>query len=302
VALREGALGRFKTRADQVRARRARQPRKVEPAPREKRPKRSRKKRARRRYDITLDRSAGVEARLPAVPSVRMGTRWLSLVLSIATLLVLGRTTVSSAYSVRETVVRGNRLLSAVQVRTIAHVEGESGFFVDPQAVERRLLRFPEVKAVQVHMRWPDGMLIEIEERSPMVAWEDAGRLWWLGRDGIAFIPHGQQPGLVSVKSEEKVLNVQKDSLIPVIDASVLHSAAALQAQLPEGERLIYDAIHGLGYIDSQNREVYFGTDGDMQQKVRVYQAIKAHLESQSIPASYVSLEDISAPYYSVDR
>lgn len=302
MALREGALSRFKTRADQVRARRARQPRKVEPAPREKRFKRSRKRRVRRRYDVTLDRSAGVEARLPAVPEFRMGTRWLSLILSLAALLALGRTTVSSAYSVRDTDVRGNRLLSSAQVRTIARIEGESGFFVDPQAVERRLLRFPEVKSAQVSMRWPDGMVIEIEERSPMVAWEDAGRMWWLGRDAIAFIPHGQQPGLVTVKSEEKVLNIQKDSLVPVVDASVLHSAAALQAQLPEGKSLIYDPIHGLGYVDEQDRKVFFGIDGDMQQKVRVYQAIKAHLDAQSIPASYVSVEDVSAAYYSVVR
>lgn len=302
MALHEGTLGQLKTRADRVRARRARQPRTVEPAPRERAPKKRRRKRARRRFDIALDRSNGVEARIPAVPSLRMGTRWLSLALSILVLGVMGRTTASASFRVRDTEVHGNNLLTSAQVRSIAHVEGDSAFFVDPAVVEKRLLVFPEVKAAKVSMHWPDGMLIELEERTPMVAWEDAGRLWWLSSDGIAFIPRDQAPSLVRVRSKERVLKVERDSLLPVIQSQLLRSAASLQAQLPEAEHLIFDPAFGLGYLDPSGWEVFFGEDGDMQQKVRVYEAIKKYIDDRSIPAAFVSVERVSAPYYSLVR
>lgn len=302
MALHEGTLGRLQTRADRVRARRARQPRTVEPAPRERAPKKRRRKRPRRRYDIAIDRSNGVEARVPGVPAVRMGTRWLSLALSVLVLGVMGKTSASASFRVGTTEVHGNSLLTSAQVRSIAHVEGESAFFVDPEEVEKRLLEFPEVLTAQVRLRWPDGMQIEIEERTPMVAWEDAGRVWWLSSDGVAFIPRDRAPGLVRVQSNERVLDIERDSLLPVVQPRLLRSAAALQAQLPDGEHLIYDPTYGLGYLDPQGWEVYFGRDGDMQQKVRVYEAIKTHLQERVIPAAFVSVERVSAPYYSMVR
>jgi hypothetical protein len=302
MALREGTLGQLQTRADRVRARRARQPRTVEPAPRERAPKKRRRKRPRRRYDIPIDRTNGVEARVPAVPTVRMGTRWLSLALSVLVLGVMGKTSGSASFRIRTTEVRGSSLLTSGQVRSIAHVEGESAFFVDPEEVEKRLLEFPEVMSAQVSMRWPDGMQIDIEERTPMVAWEDAGRVWWLSSDGIAFIPRDEALGLVRVQSNERVLDIESDSLLPVVQPRLLRLAASLQAKLPEGEHLIYDSTYGLGYLDPRGWEVYFGKDGDMQQKVRVYEAIKTHLEDRSIPAAFVSVESVSAPYYSMVR
>jgi hypothetical protein len=43
---------------------------------------------------------------------------------------------------------------------------------------------------------------------------------------------------------------------------------------------------------------VYFGEQGDMAFKVRVYEAIAAHLLERGYPATLISVEDISATYY----
>ncbi len=299
MTVEQRSLGRPQTRADKVRARRARQFRKVEPLARAPKPKRSR--RLRRRYDLAIPSELGAEVRLPAIPMLSIGARWLSLLLLGLTLWGIYRLYSDPAFRTAPASVEGASLLSPAQIRSIAQVEDAPAVLLDPHAAEQRLLAHPEISAARVSVGWPNQVRVEVVERLPMVEWNDGGRVWWLSADGIAFLTREDRPGLVRVFSPTPVLNIREDPLEAVLAPEILLAASVLSAQLPEDAELTYDPDHGLGFEDRRGWTANFGVSGDMVMKLRLYQAIAQELEDRNVAASVVSVENPSAPFY-VDK
>jgi hypothetical protein len=301
MTLTDRALEGGSSRAEEVRMRRVREERVVERAPREPLRKARRSRRPRRRYDLPLPGQPGAEVRLPALPVLRLGPRLLSatLVGLGAWLLVLLFT--APTFRVAEALVSGNRILSDGQLRSIAQVDGQSVFLVDPETVVERLLAYPEVAAAESQVRWPNRVQVTVVERQPMARWVDGDRTWWISPEGIAYAPHGEWPGVVEIVSREPVLAVSVDPLAPVISIDVLEAAAVLNALLPQAAPLRYDPVHGLGFDDQAGWTAYFGMAGDMVVKVRMYQALAAYLVAHNVQPALVSVEDVAAPYYRME-
>jgi hypothetical protein len=302
MTLNERALGRIRTRADHVRARRAKLVREIEPVSKEPLLKRRRRKRTRRRYDFALPTGIGVEARLPALPTLYVGPRLLTIFLLASMILALGHVLSSNDFIVEQAKVIGNKLLSNDQARSMAQVDGNLIFLIDPQQVVDQLMQHPEVLSAEVDISWPNQVEIQLVEREPVVAWDDAGRAWWISADGVAFIQHGTWPDLVKVKVEASVLHVSEDPLVPVIKPEVLNAAVALNANLPEIEILNYDSVYGLGFEDGNGRKIYFGVEGDMTVKVGMYQQIAERLSARNLQQVEIFLMDQDHPFYRVKR
>lgn len=304
----ERALGFGGSRAERARARRVRNGAgalRSQPAndPAEAmRATRPRRRALRRRYDLVLPIEARTVVRLPSIPVLRIGPRLLSAVLFGATLLAIQRVVTSPGFQVGSVEVIGQRMLSANQVRSIARSEGRSVFLIDPAAAADRLTAMPEIASARLRVRWPNRVTIQIEERHPLVAWNDGGRTWWISPDGMAFLEHGEWPGLVKVEADEPALRIGDDPLQPVIEPELLWAAAALSAQVPEVDVLRYHAEHGLGFKDPQGWTAFFGDGGDMVAKMRLYRTVAAHMVQRSFRPVVVSVEDPTAPYYSTNR
>lgn len=297
----ESTLGQRGSRSDQVRARRARTTKKIERAAREIMPKQPQKRRARRRYDVSISEEMGTEFQLPAVPTVRVGSRLLSFALLAVSIWGVQRIVASDSFKVLRATTAGNVLMKSSQIRSLAAVEGQSVFLIDPQAVAARLEEEPEVKNAQVDIQWPNRVEIQIEEREPVIEWNNAGRIWWLSNDGIAYVQHGDRSNLVHIQAEEPVLNVDGDPTSPVVDPELLTAAAVLSERLPMSGDLIFNRERGLGFEDPEGWMAYFGTDGDMTMKTDVYLGIVAKLKEDNILATLVSVENQSAPYYKAE-
>ena len=187
MTLSERALGRIRTRADRVRERRARLVREIEPVSKGPLLKRRRRKRTRRRLDVVLPTGVGVEAHLPAIPSIRIGPRLLTILLLASMILAFARVLTSNDFYVEQAKVLGNKLLSNAQTRSMAQVDGNLIFNIDPQQVVDQLKQNPEILSAEVDISWPNQVEISLVEREPVVEWHDAGRTWWMSADGVAF-------------------------------------------------------------------------------------------------------------------
>jgi hypothetical protein len=293
---------RGQTRAEQVRSRRARVERVIEPAPRERKVRPKRSPRPRRRYDLALPVEMGAEVRLPGLPVVRPGMRLLTAALLAVAAWLLQSVLTADSFRVGEASVHGAELLTSGQVRSIAGVDGVLVFLVDPQAVEAVLLQQPEVEAADVRVRWPNRVEISLQERRPVVEWDDASLTWWLSSDGVAFLKRGEREGLVRLTSGEPLLSISDDPLAPAVEPEVLEAAVVLSTQLPEAQVLHIDRQHGFWMEDGTGCSAYFGFGGDMVKKARLYHFIRQYLEQQRIEPAIVSVEDVSAPYYTVQR
>jgi hypothetical protein len=238
---------------------------------------------------------------LPAIPRLQLRTRLLSLALLVGCVWVMQSALTSDRFTVMKVEAVGNQLLSSGQIRSLAGIEGQSVFRVDDEAVKRSLEEEPEVEQAEVKVRWPNKVTVEIEERGPAVEWSDAGRIWWLSADGVAYVQHGDRSNLMRIESETPALNVSQDATASVVDPALLSSAEELKEELPQVERWLFDPALGLGFDDPGGWQAYFGVDGDMKVKAQVYHAIVEKLKKENVTATFVSVEDVTAPYYKVE-
>jgi cell division septal protein FtsQ len=300
VTVSERALGLSNNRADAVRERRARKTRRVDRARRIETPKPKRKRTPRRRYRVTLAAERGAEMQFAAIPAGSLGARTVSVIVLILAIGSLFRFANSERFKVGEVSVDGIEMLTAAQIRSLAGIEGRSIFFLDPVEITKHVEEAAEVRSAVVKMAWPNRVDLQVQERHPVVEWNDAGRIWWLSTDGVAYVQHGDGHDLIQINSEQTSLQVKEEAGDPVVDPSLLRAVASLSKHLPDVQSWMFDMDHGLGFTDKQGWQVYFGTGGDMPMKVRMYQSIADQLAGENILATMVSIEDQAAPYYSV--
>jgi hypothetical protein len=251
---------------------------------------------------VALPVEAGAEVSLPSLSSLRPGSRIASALLLAGTLWALLYAFRAPAFRVNRVEVEGASLLSKVQVRSMAHLSGQSIFQIDPLEVQQQLMAMPEVATVEVRVMWPAQVEIEIQERTPVVVWDDAGQRWWISEDGVAFLEREVRPGLVVVSADEPVLDIGPDPLAEAIQPKVLQAALVLCQEMCQQHSLLYDPAHGLSIEVSEGCRVYFGVEGDMRLKVQLYRALAEDLAGRGIQASVVSVSDLGSPYYRVTR
>jgi hypothetical protein len=296
-------IGIPRTRSDEVRQRRARQVNIAQPVPEavSSRPKLKRARRPRRRYDVSLPVELGAEMQLPALPRVHVGIRLISGLMAVGVAWVIQFFLTSPSFIVGELAVSGVQVLTQAQVQSLAKIEPVTIFSLDPAEISERMTGYPEVASAEIHLSFPNRIEITLEERLPMVEWDDAGRKWWLSAEGVAMLRMGDWPGAVQIASIAPALSFNSDPTQAVISPDILQAAVTLHQHAAEMGALMYDPQHGLGFNDERGWPVYFGIDGDMGSKVLVYEALALELVRQGLQISFVSVEDQTAPYYIVE-
>jgi len=294
MTLIERALGRDRSRSQIIRERRTRRD---QPAIRRERSMRAPRPSPQRRAAPKRP-AAGSQVRLTALPGILRNTRTLSALMIVAAFWGLRMVMQDARFISGQPVVKGAVFMSPFQVRSIADAAGVPAFQIDPQEVQARLEAYPEIEAAQVRILWPAQVEIKILEREPILVWNDAGDPWLLSRDGVAFIRRDSTPTMLQIDATGPVLSIGQDPLQPAIDAEVIRAGLELRDALGDQQALLYDPEHGFGIVDEFGRKVYFGESGDMQQKVMVYRALGQRLVDKRYPASLISVEDLTAPYY----
>jgi hypothetical protein len=255
-------------------------------------------RRPRRVWELAMPAELGAGLRLPSLPAFRVGARILSAALTLLAAWAMVSAFRADDFMVEKASVTATELLTESQVRSIADVDGRPVFLVDPSQARARLLSQPEIQSAEIVIRWPNQVELRVAERRPMIEWDDAGQVWWLSADGVAFLKHGELENLIRVTADEPSLVVQRDPLVPVMEPEALWAAAALLAQVPEVGGLRYDRLHGFGFRDPKGWTAYFGSGGDMVLKVQLYRKISEVLAQRGVAAELVSVEDPTAPYY----
>jgi cell division protein FtsQ len=265
----------------------------------------------RRRFDIALN-GQGAEMRLPSIPRITIGWRFLSafLVGALGFLIYLFWT--APIFNVDSIQVKGISRLSNEELNAVADVIGKSIIFVDPEKVEQDLnAAFPELENISVETEVPNKVLVSLVERKPVLVWQQDGQTFWIDQDGMAYLPHGDAAPSIKVQgsaliitsaigSEDLVDGESQDQKIPV---ELVDAILALSQVLPENSPLTYDELHGLGWFDPRGWQVYFGKDGqDMELKWKVYWKTFKRLKNAGIIPAVISVEHLHAPYYRLEQ
>jgi len=205
--------------------------------------------------------------------------RWLQAKPVIAVLLVLAVVATgvwlvwfSSVLAVSSVVVTGTSSLSQKQVRSAAAVTLDTPMVkVDTGKVRDRVAALAPVESVEVSRRWPDQIVIDITERTPIAVIDIGGKLRGLDKDGVVFLGYRKAPA-----------GVPRVVTPAGTEARALREAALVVSSLPADLAKITDhvEVHTVDEISlalTKDRTVEWGSSADSAQKAQVLKALLSH-------------------------
>ncbi|MGB4594595.1 MAG: FtsQ-type POTRA domain-containing protein [Anaerolineaceae bacterium] len=263
----------------------------------------------------------GTEVRLPALPNVRIGWRFLSALITVVAAGALLYMAISNDLRISNVNLAGAQRVSAEEIIRSITVGGLPIVEVVPTEIEKSILAtFSEIGSAKVTVEFPNIVNVIVSERQPLIAWlkEDQVSLW-IDKDGYSFNPRGDSTGLLAVHSTgepphplgwvdpKSITYVNPDeadtSVKPSVDQAFVHAVEKLSTILPEGTNLLHKPDTGLGWNDPNGWQVYFGSDSEkIDQKLIVYETIVDSILVQNLHPVMISMEFLHAPYYRLEQ
>lgn len=217
--------------------------------------------------------------------------RWLSLryVVALVVVLALLATSIwlvflSATLQLKKVEVVGNELLSDARIREVADVPlGEQLALVDLARADARVASLAEVRSVDVTRTWPDGLRIEVVERTAVAVVELAGRIRGLDADGVVFRDYkAAPPGMPRIRPGGAA----------GIDA--LKEAATVVSALPEGlagriDHVEVATVDQITLVLRDQRQVMWGSAEESELKAEVIERLLAEegtVYDVSVPGS----------------
>lgn len=239
---------------------------------------------------------------LPALPSLPFGWRWISFSVALLAGALFLHLYAAAEFQVDGLDLIGANLVPGEEILDAAGVHGLSAFLIDPQTVKSRVEAISGVESVQVSVDWPGRVTVVMTERVPVLLWLQGEKRAWVDRHGRVFEARAEQAGLLPIAVDDAgiPLGESEDDAVPAasVPEDVVAGALQLKALRPNIELLHYDSLHGLSYQDGRGWRGYFGTGGNMDVKLKVYETLVDQLLARQIRPAVVSVENVDAAYY----
>lgn len=199
-------------------------------------------------------------------------------------------------FYVHSIAVGGLRYLTKEEVFALTDIANLHIFWVDPVQVRENVLRSPTIADVDVQVGWPPQIVtILVEEREPVLVWEQSGVATWVDIQGRVMRQRDDRPELLRIVSE---VNDGPLSQNVQVDISIVSGALQLRTLYPNITVLRYDPGKGLGYQDGRGWLAWFGSGSNMPEKLKVYNQLVDNLLTRGIQPREINLVSPNAPYY----
>jgi cell division protein FtsQ len=251
---------------------------------------------------FTLGRT---DVRAPSLNLPQLGPRWVSAGSTLFLVLLLYTMWTASPFMITTAEVYGNQRLSAAEIDATLDLVGQPIFKAVPAQIEAKLrTAYSDLESIKVHVTFPNRIVVDVVERTPVLAWYQEGVVRWIDVNGIAFTPRGEVPGLIQVAANgaptqvlvnPEHLSAEQAFLAPEMVQALL----GLTSDIPAGMPMIFDPQYGMGWQDPHGWTVYFGDNTkDISTKKDVYKAVVETLTHQGVQPSLISVEFLNAPFY----
>ena len=216
--------------------------------------------------------------------------RWLSLryVLGFVAVVALVGTSIwlvffSATLQVKQVEVVGNELLSDARIRERADVPlGDQLALVDLGRADARVASLAEVKSVNVTRTRPDGVRIQVVERTAVAVVELGGRIRGLDADGVVFRDYKAVPkGMPRIRPGGAA------------GTDALKEAATVVSALPKDlaarvDHVEVQTVDQITLVMRDQRQVLWGSAEES--------ALKAEVIDRLLAAQQATVYDVSVP------
>jgi hypothetical protein len=240
--------------------------------------------------------------------------RWISFLLLVVVIWALVTIGLDEHFYLTVIPVDGTVSVPASEIVEASQLAGAHIFAVEPAAAAERVAEVPGVISAAVSLSWPNQVLIEVQEDSPVAVWQEGEQQFWVTGNGRLIPVRATVPGLLVIESEMPAAFVTPDdekgdegetAVLPAPQANlafipqdILAGAEHLRELRPNIEKLYYRGDSGLSYEDGRGWRVFFGTGSDMNQKLVIYETIVDDLLARGLTPQYISVSNQEKPYY----
>ncbi len=222
----------------------------------------------------------------------------LSLLISIASVSSLFIYTYSYLLSapyfeIRETSVRGLKELTEKDVLSLAEIKsGQNILAVNVDVLERRVAANPWIKNVYVGREFPNRLVVDVRERTPIALVKQSSDFYLMDVDGIVFkkLAKGEEVDLAIItginvqdKTKSKLLS-DTLSLLKVFSGSNLYS---FLGSISEAH---IDEVFGLSLLTDKGLYLKMGMD-DFERKLRKLALVMNDMEKRGINNNYLTID-----------
>ncbi len=130
----------------------------------------------------------------------------------------------STYLEIKHVEVVGASTLAPADIAAAAALDGDRMLSADLREAQERVRELPLVRTVRVERKWPDTIVLTIEERRPWGSWDQAGVMYVIDREGV-------------------VLGVSNG------DTGGPHVISAEPTSLRQGDRVSYQAVDAVAEI-----------------------------------------------------
>lgn len=192
--------------------------------------------------------------RLRRLAEVRRQRRrlWWGLISGLVAIAAVWVVAFSPILATRRVDISGFSLLTDDQVRSAAAVPlGMPLIRQDTTAVAERVRTLAPVESVRVRRVWPDALVIEVRERSPVAAFRDGGTWLLVDAGGVAYARGTTRPdGVLAVSGDGtdedvaravgRVVSGLPDDVAARVTSVAAPSAAEVTLRLSGGHKVVW--------------------------------------------------------------
>lgn len=239
---------------------------------------------------------------MPHFPRVHTNWRITSIVVALLLATSIYLVLTLPYFYVPQATVLGNNRITREEINSVLGVTGQSIFTVQPEEIRTQLLmNYPELVSADVKVYLPNHVYVTVNERTPVLLWQQNGGYTWIDANGIAFRPRGNAENLILVNAIDTppagVLD--ENNLTPYMQKDLVDAIALLYPLVPAGSTLNFSLAEGLHWQDPRGWTVAFGTSSnDMPLKIRVYQSLVDSLTTQRKNPIYINVVHPEGPFY----
>lgn len=275
-------------------------------------------KKRRRRNNPTFQRP------LALLKQFVVTSRWISLGILLICAAALYLVSGDQTFTLTAIPVEGAQAIPPQEIAAASGLAGVHIFAADPDRAARQVAALPGVISATVSLEWPNQVLIQVREDTPVAVWVQEGQSYWINRQGTLIPERASVPGLLQIQAEgdASLITLSPDpagedtaetetneagaptpeaamtAALRFVPAEVLRGALLLRQLRPNIESLYYDPRGGLSYQDGRGWRAYFGVGEDMAQKLTVYETLVDRLLAEGRAPQYISVSNPRKPFF----
>ena len=184
------------------------------------------------------------------------------------------------------TQIGGSQRISVQDVFAASQVEDRNILLIRPAEVAQRVAEMPGIASVDVHVRLPSQVLIDVQEHQPLVVWRGITTTLWLSADG-GEVPQAGDPPPLSVND---LSGTPLGESLPVW-LTVLPQLAAIRQASPDLTDLSYGPSEGLYFRSPEGWTVWLGKD-EIVAKLALLDAARQEITARGERPSLIDIRD----------